>query len=81
MTTGDGSAATVERMEEAQAILERLASIDRLRRTGAPPARQLEELRLLVREAEEWSRAEGGEAGESAVAQLRSALERDAVTA
>jgi hypothetical protein len=67
-------------MEEAQAILERLDRIERLRRENAPPARQLEELRLLVREAEEWTRLEGGEAGESAVAQLRSALERDAVT-
>jgi hypothetical protein len=68
-------------MDEVRAILERLERIERLRRAGAAPARQLEELRLLVREAEEWSRTEGGEAGERAAAHLRAALEREAVTA
>lgn len=62
-------------------ILDRLDRIDRLRRAGAPAAHQLAELRLLLGEAEEWSRAEGGDAGERAVARLRSALERDMVTA
>jgi hypothetical protein len=68
-------------MEEARAILDRLDRVERLRRTGAPAARQLEELRLLLAEAEEWSRVEGGDAGERAVSRLRSALERDLVTA
>lgn len=66
-------------MEEAQAILDRLARVERLRRTGAPAARQLDELRLLLREAEQWSRAEGGVEGERAVGRLRTALERDTV--
>jgi hypothetical protein len=68
-------------MEEAQAILDRLDRVERLRRAGAPAARQLEELRLLLGEAEAWSRAEGGDGGERAVARLRSALEHDLVTA
>ena len=68
-------------MEEARAILDRLDRVERLRRAGAPASRQLEELRLLLGEAEAWSRAEGGDAGERAVARLRYALERDMVTA
>lgn len=68
-------------MEEAFAILERLERIERLRRDGAPAAMLLQELRALLREAEEWSRAEGGDAGERAVVRLRAALARDMVTA
>jgi hypothetical protein len=68
-------------MEEALAILERLERIDRLRQEGAPGATLLLELRALLREAEEWSRVEGGDAGERAVARLRVALARDMVAA
>ena len=66
-------------MDEAHAVLERLGRIERLRREGAPPPVVLDELRLLLGEAEEWSRLEGGDAGERAVAGLREALARDMI--
>ena len=62
---------------EAEAILERLARIEALDREGAPARSLIDELRALVSEAESWSRKEGGEAGEEAVSQLRSALAAD----
>jgi len=62
-------------MEEARAVLERLERIEALERVGASRPELLDELRLLMLEAESWSRAEGGDAGERAVAGLRSALE------
>ena len=68
-------------MDEARAVLDRLGRIERLRREGALPTVLLEELRLLLDEAEEWSRMEGGDAGERAVAGLREALARDLITA
>jgi hypothetical protein len=61
-------------MEEAHAVLDRLVRIERLRREGALPQLLLDELRVLLQEAEEWSRVEGGDAGERAVARLRKAL-------
>lgn len=61
-------------MDEAEAVLERLARIEALDREGAPAKSLIDELRLLVREAEVWSKAEGGDAGEDAVSELRSAL-------
>jgi len=63
-------------MEEELAILARLERIEELRDARAPAAAMLEELRALLHEAEEWSRAEGSEAGRSAVAGLRAALVR-----
>jgi hypothetical protein len=66
-------------VDEARAVLERLGRIDRLRREGALASELLEELRLLLEEAEEWSRVEGGDAGERAVAGLRAALARDMI--
>jgi hypothetical protein len=66
-------------MEEARAVLERLGRIERLRREDAPAPILLEELRRLLGEAEEWSRLEGGDAGERAVAGLREALARDMI--
>jgi hypothetical protein len=66
-------------MDEARTVLERLARIERLRREGALPAVLLDELRLLLGEAEDWSRLEGGESGERAVSGLRDALARDLV--
>ena len=61
-------------MEEARAVLARLERIEALERGGASRPELLDELRLLVREAEAWSWAEGGDAGERAVEGLRSAL-------
>ena len=67
-------------MDEAQAVLQRLKRVEALERAGAPRADLVVELRALVREAEAWSRAEGGEAGERAVDDLRAALTAPAVT-
>jgi hypothetical protein len=39
----------------------------------------LDELRALLREAEEWARLEGGDTGQRAVAELRKALTRDMI--
>ena len=62
-------------------MLERLERIETLDRAGAPAAELLVELRALVREAEAWSRSEGGDAGEEAVERLRSALARAMIAA
>jgi hypothetical protein len=64
-------------VEEAQAVLARLVRIEQLRSEGALPAVLLAELRALLEEAEAWSRTEGGDAGERAVAGLRAALAHD----
>jgi hypothetical protein len=61
-------------MDEARVVLDRLERIEELDRTGAPRSELLDELRALVDEAQAWSRAEGGDAGARAVADLRSAL-------
>lgn len=66
-------------MEESRAVLERLERIEELDRTGAPPAEIVAELRALVADATAWSRAEGGESAERAVAVLRSALADDMI--
>ena len=63
----------------AEAVLERLARIEALDREGAPARSLIEELRALVHEAEAWSRTEGGEAGQEAATNLRSALALDQV--
>jgi hypothetical protein len=68
-------------MDEAEAVLERLARIEALDRAGAPARSLIDELRALVTEAERWSRVEGGEASEEAVTQLESALAADEATA
>ncbi|MFN2628977.1 MAG: hypothetical protein ABR569_10125 [Gaiellaceae bacterium] len=62
-------------MEEARAVLQRLERIDELERTGADPAALLDELHMLVREAEAWSRREGDERAAAAAARCRTALE------
>ncbi|MGH3064939.1 MAG: hypothetical protein ACRDOF_01430 [Gaiellaceae bacterium] len=66
-------------MEESRAVLERLERIEALDRAGAEPPELLAELRALLHEAESWSKEEGGDAGESAVGGLRSALSRDMI--
>jgi hypothetical protein len=68
-------------MEEARAVLERLERIEALDRAGADRGALLGELRALLVDAEAWSRTEGGDAGENAVDNLRSALARDMIAA
>jgi hypothetical protein len=68
-------------MEEARSVLERFERIESMRRANAGPVELLEELRALLREAEAWSRAEGGDAGSTAVGRLREALARDMIGA
>jgi hypothetical protein len=65
-------------VDEAEAVLERLGRIDRLRRAGAHADVMLDELRELLHEAEEWSRVEGGDEAQQAVSGLRVALTRGA---
>lgn len=67
-------------MDEAQAVLERLSRIERLEQTGAGRDELLQELRGLLADAEAWSKEEGGDAGERAVDELRSAVWSLAVT-
>jgi hypothetical protein len=68
-------------MDESEAVLRRLARIDSLDAADGPAADLLTELRALLAEAEAWSRREGGDAGASAVADLREALARDMIGA
>jgi hypothetical protein len=62
-------------MDEAVAVLERLARIDALESGRASRTRVLGELRELVREAEAWARLEGDERARSAVGHLRKEAE------
>jgi Tfp pilus assembly protein PilN len=66
-------------VDEARAVLERLVRIEQLRGERAAPSVILDELRALLREAEEWARLEGGDTGQRAVAELRKALTRDMI--
>jgi hypothetical protein len=68
-------------VEEARAVLERLERIEALDLAGAGRSELLPELEALLREAEAWSKREGGEAGECAVDRLRAALARDMIAA
>jgi predicted Ser/Thr protein kinase len=71
--------ATVDGMDESRAVLERLERIEALDRLGVDSRELVAELRALLVDAEAWSRREGGEAGASAVEDLRRALERDMI--
>ena len=62
-------------------MLERFERIESMRRANAGPVELLGELRALLREAEAWTRVEGGDAADAAVAQLRDALARDMIGA
>jgi hypothetical protein len=62
-------------VEEADRVLERLARIERLEQREAPPALLLDELRALVREAEDWARTEGDARASLAVSKLREGAE------
>jgi hypothetical protein len=66
--------ATVVRVDEARAVIDRLERIDVLERDGAPPAVLLEELRGLVHDAEAWVRLEHDERAAAAVERCESAL-------
>jgi hypothetical protein len=66
-------------VDESRAVLERLRRIEELDRADAPPGELVSELRELLREAEEWSRREGGDASARAVDDLRAALTRDMI--
>ncbi len=61
-------------MDETDAVLRRLARIDRLRAAGASRT-LLGELRLLVPEAEAWARAEGDARARDAARKLREEAE------
>jgi hypothetical protein len=66
-------------MDEARSVLERLERIRALDGAGAEPGELLVELRALLAEAENWAAAEGGDAGERAVARLRDSLAHDMI--
>ena len=68
-------------MEEARKVIVRLERIEALDRATADPVELLAEVWCLLHDAEAWVRVEGGEAGEDAVARLRSALARDMIVA
>jgi hypothetical protein len=69
-------------MDEARTVLERLTRIQALDRAQAAPGAALGERRLLVRGAEDWARAEGGDAGaDEAVRRLRASLAHDMIEA
>jgi hypothetical protein len=61
-------------MDETDAVLRRLRRIEQLR-AAAPAAAVLDELRLLVPEAEAWARAEGDARAREAVRKLRGKAE------
>jgi hypothetical protein len=74
---------TVEHMDEAERVLDRLRRIESLEQENAPAQVLLEEARALLAEAELWVRSEGraNERAEAAVAALRGALETREETA
>ena len=71
------SAASVAGMDEARAVLDRLARIEALDRHATPPAILLGEVRALLAEAEAWLEAEPQEPvrARAAIEHTRSALE------
>ena len=64
-------------MDEAYAVIERLDRIHRLESEGAHSETLIAELRELVREAEDWVRAEGQpDRAAAAVERCKEALEQ-----
>jgi hypothetical protein len=61
-------------MDETDAVLRRLRRIEQLRGAAQPTA-VLDELRLLVPEAEAWARVEGDARARAAVRKLREGSE------
>jgi hypothetical protein len=68
-------AASVEAVEQARAVLERLERIEALKRDEAPAGVLLDEVRALLTEAEAWAEADraGGRAA-NALGACREAL-------
>jgi hypothetical protein len=66
--------ASVVDVDEAKRVLARLERIESLDHT-VPASRLLGELRALVREAEDWARAEGDPRARSAALNLRKGAE------
>jgi len=67
-------------MDEARAVIERLARIEALEREGADPRAVLAEVRELLREGEAWLEAErdGTELAAEALERCRSAHDVEA---
>ena len=63
-------------MEEAEHVTHRLRRIRELDQANAPAGMLLDQLRELVREAEEWARAEGGARAAAATAEIAGRIER-----
>ena len=63
--------ASVEPVDEALKVMDRLARIESLEREGCPAGRLLGEVRALLHEAEAWVRVEPG-----GTARATAALER-----
>jgi hypothetical protein len=68
------STASVEKVEEARAVLERLERIEALDRACADPNVLLGELRELVREAETWAKRERDPRAQAAAETLGSQM-------
>ena len=68
-------------MDEARAVLRRLARIEALEREGAPPRSLLAEVHALLEEAEAWVASERGgtDDAEAALERCRDALAAPAV--
>ena len=66
-------------MEEVRSILEHLDRIETMRRANAGTGELLEELRALLRAADDWLEIEGGDAAKRAVGKLRDSLARDMI--
>jgi hypothetical protein len=62
-------------MDAADRVLARLARLERLEASRAPPDQLLAEVRALAVEAEEWARAEGDARALAAALELRSCAE------
>jgi hypothetical protein len=69
-------------MDEARAVMHRLERIEALEREGAPPELALAEVRELLREGEEWLKAErhGTDRAEEALERCRRAHEVEVVS-
>ena len=69
-------------MDEAKAVITRLARIEALEREGAPPRAVLAEVRELLREGEAWLDAESGRTEQAADAldRCRAAHDVEATT-
>jgi hypothetical protein len=65
-------------MDEARAVIERLARIEALEREGAPPRAVLAEVRELLREGEAWLETERDGTELAADALTRCRLAHDA---